>query len=170
MLCLVWNTILTFYFDTGFCGPNHIYLGSSVVTDLSSPAFPAFYPHDLDCHWIVVASRDRHTIVARVVFFHLEKGFDYLTIGNGDIEHKASTIASLTGNLKVSALVSSMSNMWMALTTDSTGHFQGYQFELEQIPATERYGNYNIITIMIRIVFWMWNVHAGRQGLPPDAI
>ena len=90
---------------------------------------------------MVVAADDTQVIVARVIFFHLEKGFDYLTIGDGEVEDQASTIAALTGSLKVSALASSMSNMWMALTTDSTGHLEGYRFELEQIPAADINGN-----------------------------
>ena len=136
----------TFY-NTGFCGPANIFLESAIIiTNLTSPGFPALYPDNLDCHWVVVAADDNYVVVARVLFFHLEKGFDYLTIGDGgDVEDKSSAIASLTGSLKVSALASSISNMWMALTTDSTGHLEGYRFELEQMPATDFDGNLIIL-------------------------
>ena len=86
---------------------------------------------------MVVAADETHVIVVRVIFFHLEKGFDYLTIGDGEVEDQASIIAALTGNLKVNVLASSMSNMWMALTTDSTGQLEGYRFDLEQIAASD---------------------------------
>ena len=91
-------------------------------------------------------------VVAKVIFFHLEKDYDYLTIGDGDVEDERSVIAALTGNLKVSALASSMPNMWMSLTTDSTGQQLGYRFELEQIPATSSHGNLKGYSEIIAVI------------------
>ena len=73
-------------------------------------------------------------IVLRIRSFDLERGFDYLTIGDGN-EVRNNELARLTGQVKVRTITSGSSTMWMLLTTDNTGHMPGFHFELEQVPS-----------------------------------
>ena len=108
------------------------------MTNLTSPGYPLQYPSNLDCQWVVVAN-DGMVIVARIKFFDLERSFDFLRVGDGH-ESGLHEIASLTGSVKVRALTSSTSSMWMALTTDNTGQMSGYRLELDQISANDAEG------------------------------
>ena len=114
------------------------------MTNLTSPGYPLQYPSDLDCHWVVVAN-DGMVIVARIKFFDLERSFDFLTVGDGP-ESGLHEIASLTGSVKIRALTSSTSSMWMALTTDKTGQMSGYRLELDQISASDSEGMGRYVT------------------------
>ncbi|XP_072016513.1 uncharacterized protein [Amphiura filiformis] len=114
------------------CGLRTIFLANS--TTMASPGFPDPYSSDLDCQWVIIADNKKYEslILARLQFFELENGFDYLAVGNGRVARK-NAIAELTGVLKVRTITSSTSSMWFALKTDSTGNKLGYRLELEHI-------------------------------------
>ncbi|XP_072017018.1 uncharacterized protein [Amphiura filiformis] len=110
---------------------------TSPVHSLTSLGYPNPYPPDLDCQWVISADNDEILIVARVKNFELEKGYDFLTIGNGPVA-RMDAIAELTGVVpNVRAITSSTSSMWFALKTDSTGNKLGYRLELEQIRVSD---------------------------------
>ncbi|XP_072016509.1 cubilin-like [Amphiura filiformis] len=121
------------------CGLRTIFLDSS--TNMTSPGFPDPYRPNLDCQWVIIADNKKYEslIVARLQFFELEKGFDYLTVGNGRVARK-NAITELTGVLKVRTITSSTSSMWFALKTDSTGNKLGYRLELEHIRVSAAVG------------------------------
>ncbi|XP_072046447.1 tolloid-like protein 2 [Amphiura filiformis] len=117
--------------NCGRCGVKNIYLDQTELQfNMTSPGFPASYYPNLECKWTILAD-DPNLIVIYIKEFQLERGFDFITFGNGD-EFGRETIGSLTGKVKVSTITSSASVMWIAFETDDTGHMNGYRFELAQ--------------------------------------
>ena len=119
---------------TGLCGAQNIYLSlTESYHNITSPGFPGSYYANLACEWLFLAPDDK-LIAVHIRSFKLEREFDFLTFGNGDI-FGVETIGSLTGSTKVTTITSSTSTLWMIFETDATGNLAGYLLELEQIPA-----------------------------------
>ena len=73
----------------------------------------------------------------------MERGYDYLTIGNG--EHTSSrenVIARLTGTLKIRTLTLEKTTMWLQIVTDRTGTEIGFQLRLELASSTNGESNF----------------------------
>ena len=124
-----------FILISGSCGSRNIFLEYTDVLNFTSPGFPMQYPPNLECLWHIFAD-DNIVIVVRIRSFNLERGFDYLTIGDGN-EAGNNKIARLTGQIKVRTVTSGSPTMWMMLVTDNTGNMPGFYLEIEQIPSEE---------------------------------
>lgn len=71
--------------------------------------------------------------------FQLEDGFDFLTVGNGDgfSAEIASTIAKLTGRIKLRTITSVDDSLWVQFVTDRTGTDGGFAVNFTQILGYE---------------------------------
>ena len=133
----------------GLCGAQNIYLSlTENQHNITSPGFPGFYHANLACEWLILALDDK-LVVVHIRNFKMEREFDFLTFGNGDI-FGLETIGSITGSTKVTTITSSTSTMWMTFETDATGNLAGYLLELEQIAAK----NHGICFVKLNIYFF----------------
>ena len=78
-------------------------------------------------------------ILVQVHEFILERGFDYLTIGNGDMPGE-DTVGRLTGEIKLRLFTSAKEKLWMKFTTDKTGSMPGFRLLISEIKSSEKSG------------------------------
>ena len=77
-------------------------------------------------------------IWVKFIAFDLERGYDFLQIGDGDdSSDESSLIGSFTGRLKLHVLSSNEFRLWIVIATDSSGISQGFHVELTSMG---RYG------------------------------
>ena len=70
--------------------------------------------------------------------FDMEEGYDFLLVGNGDNSAIGeSTIAALTGKIKLRTLASGDDVLWMRVATDRTGVAKGFELNVTQVANTE---------------------------------
>ena len=116
---------------TGVCGFQTEYLDTPQPELFKSPNHPSRYPSDLRCLWIIIA-QDAPRILVRIHQFSIERGYDFLTVGEGDdASNQESIVARLTGVLKLRALMSLGDKLWMQFVTDSSGTDAGFQLFLD---------------------------------------
>ncbi|XP_072022536.1 uncharacterized protein [Amphiura filiformis] len=121
--------------DCGNCGARNIYLQPDVPLNFTSPLYPANYPSNLNCKWTFIAT-ETMVILVQVHEFGLERGFDFLTVGNGDVPGE-NVIGRLTGDIKLKSFTSAKENLWMELTTDKTGNWLGFRLLFSEIKPVE---------------------------------
>ncbi len=101
-----------------------------------SPSYPQNYPSNLRCIWIIIAE-DVPRILVEIESFSLERGYDFLTIGEGDYSSQSnSVLARLTGKIKLQKFVTSEDKMWMQMVTDSSGVDSGFMMIFRNIDNT----------------------------------
>ncbi|XP_072030434.1 CUB and sushi domain-containing protein 1-like [Amphiura filiformis] len=125
--------------ECGECGKRYIRIGSDEeVVTLSSPGFPELYRNEILCTWTVSATGSRH-ILLMIDTFHLEDGFDFLSVGNGDSSAVGieSTIVKLTGMIKLRTITSVGESMWLQFATDRTGRTKGFNVNFTQVLGYE---------------------------------
>ncbi|XP_072046305.1 CUB and sushi domain-containing protein 3-like [Amphiura filiformis] len=117
--------------NCGDCGVSNILFRDFTDYNLTSSGYPFNYPNDLSCNWI--ANAQNHQLVLEILDFDLERGYDYLTIGTGDIPSDfGSRVASLTGVVKLKVLTFQDGILWTVFKTDSTGSRTGFAIQLLQ--------------------------------------
>ncbi|XP_072033907.1 membrane frizzled-related protein-like [Amphiura filiformis] len=121
--------------DCGNCGARNIYLQPDVPLNFTSPLYPANYPSNLNCKWTFIAT-ETMVILVQIHEFGLERGFDFLTVGDGDVLGE-NVIGRLTGNIKLKSFTSAKENLWMELTTDKTGNWLGFRLLFSEIKPVE---------------------------------
>ncbi len=116
---------------SGECGIRNIYLRTDdAVVNRTSPGYPTGYRDELICLWTVIGLESRYIVIS-IFEFEMERGYDFLTIGNGrDSTSSASVVARLTGRIKLRTITSSHLTMWIQVTTDRTGGGTGFNLEL----------------------------------------
>ena len=133
--CLIKTSLLSSLpLVSGKCGARNIYLQESV--NFTSPSYPATYPSDLECTWTFIGTE---TIAVHIAEFSIERGFDFLEIGNGDVIGR-NVIGHLTGDIKLRSFTSTGKKLWMELTTDKTGTWKGFSFLFYEISPTQLSG------------------------------
>ncbi|XP_072018523.1 CUB and sushi domain-containing protein 3-like [Amphiura filiformis] len=117
--------------NCGECGVRNIYLRTDdFMTNLTSPGYPFGYRDDLICLWTVYGRESRYIVIA-ILDFQMERGYDFLTIGNGeDSTSRASIVAKLTGDIKLRTISSSRLSMWLQVAADRTGTGKGFNIEI----------------------------------------
>lgn len=129
------------YLASGECGGRDIYIGNTEeIVELKTPGFPMHYRDELVCEWIVSAANNRR-IHVEIIDFEMERGYDFLILGDGVVSVDGkSTLATLTGTIKLNSLSSGGSTLWIKVATDRTGTSKGFRLELKQL--TDEYGMY----------------------------
>ena len=118
----------------GQCGARNIYLVDNQERNLTSPGYPEKYGDDIDCEWKVTAL-DAPNILVSVFAFDVERGYDFFMIGNThNVENTSTTIALLTGVIKLRTLTSTGSQLWMRFKSDRSGRRQGFVLQLKGLP------------------------------------
>ena len=116
----------------GQCGARNIYIESADLKNLTSANYPANYPTDLLCSWIIV-SVEGYRIIVDVLYFELERGYDFLIMGSGDNPSDiASTIGRLTGIIKIRRFASVGDIMWFKFVSDRTGTTRGFDINVSE--------------------------------------
>lgn len=123
----------------GECGKRYINIGSDEeIVTLTSASFPLHYDNDILCTWTIFATGNRHVLMS-IEEFQLEEGFDFLTVGNGDTSSlgSESTIAELTGRIKLRSITSVEDSLWVKFATDHTGTEKGFAVNFTQIRESQ---------------------------------
>uniref|UniRef100_A0A3B3V1G1 CUB and Sushi multiple domains 2 n=1 Tax=Poecilia latipinna TaxID=48699 RepID=A0A3B3V1G1_9TELE len=105
---------------------------SGVIT---SPNYPVQYDNNANCTWIITAT-DTSKVVIKLTFedFDLERGYDTLTVGDGELVGDQKTIFHLSGTTTPDLVVSTSHQMWLNFKTDDTSGSLGFKvtFEIDQ--------------------------------------
>ena len=110
--------------------------------NLTSPGYPSKYGDDIDCEWRITAL-NAPTIKLSILDFDVERGYDFFIIGNShDIEDHETTIATLSGLVKLRTLTSEGPEMWMRFKTDRSGRRQGFFLQLQELTGFNGTGGY----------------------------
>ena len=103
-----------------------------------TPGYPMPYSNDLICEWLVLSSSPDRKIVLDIVDFEMENSYDFLIVGNGDnTADQGSTIAKLTGRLKLRTLTSMGSRLWLKVVSDRTGTRRGFKIDITRTTGVE---------------------------------
>ncbi|XP_072037655.1 dorsal-ventral patterning protein tolloid-like [Amphiura filiformis] len=125
--------------NCGECGARNIYLNQNgQSTILQSPGYPREYKNDVICEWHAMTIGA--LVEIQILDFHMESGYDFLIIGEGDSKER-NEIAKLTGYVKLKRITSKSSKVWIRLATDRTGQRKGFMIELTR--TTEIKGSYS---------------------------
>lgn len=100
---------------------------------ITSPGFPQYYPNYFECVWKVKAPKGRHIGVG-FEYFSLEKGSDFLEIGDGTTVGDG-TVDKLTGSkIPTRAVTSPSNNAWIKFTSDIASNRLGFKAKVRDQP------------------------------------
>ncbi|XP_072029566.1 dorsal-ventral patterning tolloid-like protein 1 [Amphiura filiformis] len=100
---------------------------------ITSPGFPQYYPNYFECVWTVTVPKGRHVGVG-FEYFSLEKGADFLEIGDGSSPGD-DTVDKLTGNtIPTSAVTTSSNKAWLRFTSDVANNRLGFKAKVRDQP------------------------------------
>ena len=127
---LRYNNVINFI---GECGARNIYLPIQETVNLTSPAYPMNYRDELNCQWLILIAEGAipHILIA-IIDFEMERGYDFVIIGEGEDPSDASTrIARLTGTIKLRRMTSQGAELWIQVVSDRTGTRRGFHFRIQ---------------------------------------
>ena len=85
---------------------------------------------------------DEVIVILRFIKFDLERGYDFLSIGNGDDStDEASLIYDFTGILSLRLLASKSLAVWMVFDSDRSGTRQGFHIQVTSIEKKSKYSS-----------------------------
>ncbi|XP_072022253.1 uncharacterized protein [Amphiura filiformis] len=123
--------------NCGTCGARNIYIEYGDVKNLTSANYPGNYLTDLLCSYLV-ESVEGTPIVIDIMDFDLERNYDFLIIGDGEDPSDAeSTIATLTGMVKIRRIVSLEHQIWIKFVSDRTGTRRGFDIHIRDWNTAE---------------------------------
>ncbi|XP_032436521.1 CUB and sushi domain-containing protein 2 [Xiphophorus hellerii] len=104
---------------------------SGVIT---SPNYPVQYDNNANCTWIITATDMSKVIKLTFEDFDLERGYDTLTVGDGELVGDQKTIFHvLSGTTTPDLVVSTSHQMWLNFKTDDTSGSLGFKVTFEEI-------------------------------------
>uniref|UniRef100_A0AAQ4NRM6 CUB and Sushi multiple domains 2 n=1 Tax=Gasterosteus aculeatus aculeatus TaxID=481459 RepID=A0AAQ4NRM6_GASAC len=104
---------------------------SGVIT---SPNYPVQYDNNANCTWLITATDTSKVIKLTFEDFDLERGYDTLTVGDGEVVGDQKTIFHVLSGTTTPDLVVSTSNlMWLNFKTDDTSGSLGFKVSYEEI-------------------------------------
>ncbi|MED6268268.1 CUB and sushi domain-containing protein 2 [Characodon lateralis] len=110
------------------CG-GHLKGPSGVIT---SPNYPVQYDNNANCTWIITATDTSKVIKLTFEDFDLERGYDTLTVGDGELVGDQKTIFHvLSGTTTPDLVVSTSHQMWLNFKTDDTSGSLGFKVTYE---------------------------------------
>ncbi|XP_072033290.1 uncharacterized protein [Amphiura filiformis] len=105
-------------------------LGVGAKYSIYSSGWPGEYANNNTCLWHVSAP-DGYVVHAHLKSFHLEQTYDFVTIGEGVIEHyRKSQLTKLTGTHGRKIYTSAYPSMWIQFLSDYTVRDNGFEIEL----------------------------------------
>ncbi|AWP21874.1 putative CUB and sushi domain-containing protein 2 [Scophthalmus maximus] len=104
---------------------------SGVIT---SPNYPVQYDNNANCTWVITASDTTKVIKLTFEDFDLERGYDTLTVGDGEVVGDQKTVFHvLSGTTTPDLVVSTSHQMWLNFKTDDTSGSLGFKVSYEEI-------------------------------------
>ncbi|XP_032808661.2 CUB and sushi domain-containing protein 3-like isoform X1 [Petromyzon marinus] len=101
---------------------------------ITSPNFPVQYDNNAQCVWTITASRPSKVIEINFEEFDLERGFDTLTVGDGEeVGDPRMVLHVLTGTSVPDLVVSMTGHMWLHLQTDDSAGSLGFKIIYREI-------------------------------------
>uniref|UniRef100_A0A667WX46 CUB and Sushi multiple domains 2 n=1 Tax=Myripristis murdjan TaxID=586833 RepID=A0A667WX46_9TELE len=106
-------------------GPNGI---------ITSPNYPVQYDNNANCTWVITATDTSKVIKLTFEDFDLERGYDTLTVGDGEVVGDQKTVFHvLSGTTTPDLVVSTSHQMWLNFKTDDTSGSLGFKVSYEEI-------------------------------------
>uniref|UniRef100_A0A674NBB4 CUB and Sushi multiple domains 2 n=1 Tax=Takifugu rubripes TaxID=31033 RepID=A0A674NBB4_TAKRU len=101
---------------------------------ITSPNYPVQYDNNANCTWIITATDASKVIKLTFEDFDLERGYDTLTVGDGEVVGDQKTIFHvLSGTTTPDLVVSTSHQMWLNFKTDDTSGSLGFRVSYEEI-------------------------------------
>uniref|UniRef100_A0A8C6TIS3 CUB and Sushi multiple domains 2 n=1 Tax=Neogobius melanostomus TaxID=47308 RepID=A0A8C6TIS3_9GOBI len=99
---------------------------------ITSPNYPVQYDNNANCTWVITATDPTKVIKLTFEDFDLERGYDTLTVGDGEV-HPLCSLLSLSGTTTPDLVVSTSHQMWLNFKTDDTSGSLGFKVSYEEI-------------------------------------
>uniref|UniRef100_A0A672G2T7 CUB and sushi domain-containing protein 1-like n=1 Tax=Salarias fasciatus TaxID=181472 RepID=A0A672G2T7_SALFA len=101
---------------------------------ITSPNYPVQYDNNANCTWVITATDISKVIKLTFEDFDLERGYDTLTVGDGEVVGDQKTIFHvLSGTTTPDLVVSTSHQMWLNFKTDDTSGSLGFKVSYEEI-------------------------------------
>lgn len=101
---------------------------------ITSPNYPVQYDNNANCTWVITATDPTKVIKLTFEDFDLERGYDTLTVGDGEVVGDQKTIFHvLSGTTTPDLVVSTSHQMWLNFKTDDTSGSLGFKVSYEEI-------------------------------------
>uniref|UniRef100_A0A4W6D789 CUB and Sushi multiple domains 2 n=1 Tax=Lates calcarifer TaxID=8187 RepID=A0A4W6D789_LATCA len=101
---------------------------------ITSPNYPVQYDNNANCTWVITATDASKVIKLTFEDFDLERGYDTLTVGDGEVVGDQKTIFHvLSGTTTPDLVVSTSHQMWLNFKTDDTSGSLGFKVSYEEI-------------------------------------
>ncbi|XP_070542876.1 CUB domain-containing protein 2-like [Ptychodera flava] len=127
------------YFE--LCAGNCIetlYVNSEEKIDVYSPNYPANYPNNARCEYIIYSNGSTSQLLVDFVDFSTELNYDHFFAGYGDQPNVNATteIWAHSGSSLPPSYSTSYESVWFRLFTDSSGTDRGFHATVESLGAT----------------------------------
>uniref|UniRef100_A0A3B4AL78 Uncharacterized protein n=1 Tax=Periophthalmus magnuspinnatus TaxID=409849 RepID=A0A3B4AL78_9GOBI len=101
---------------------------------ITSPNYPVQYDNNANCTWVITATDPTKVIKLTFEDFDLERGYDTLTVGDGEVVGDQKTVFHvLSGTTTPDLVVSTSHQMWLNFKTDDTSGSLGFKVSYEEI-------------------------------------
>ncbi|KAJ8020947.1 Enteropeptidase [Holothuria leucospilota] len=122
------------------------------MVPFSSPNYPEDYPNSQDIVYIV-HSENGTQMNLHFMEFHLESGYDFLTVGNGDDRNDDGSIVDVFSGTDIPSDILTTSNVfWLRFTSDGSITKAGYLIHVSVMTTEASYVCNNGLVIPERLV------------------
>ena len=99
---------------------------------IETPGYPEQYPNYANIAWIFTSSSENGVYLIEFISFALEKGWDFLYIGDGSEPSPVRSRHTLSGSQNTPVVIAS-SDMWLLFQSDFTVTRVGFRLEVSLI-------------------------------------